>query len=122
MTWTIIPVIVAFEVTSLGISAFLALAIGPIIRTLYTLWRFGHSLVKSKKNYPVITLIVGTLPVVGNLAYPLELVYRSSRKQDKLAKFIIYSLSARMGSNIPIWGGKDSGIEHFMVKIVSRFI
>jgi hypothetical protein len=121
-TWGIVPILIASQVISLSLGAVFILGTGPAVRTLYTLWRFTHSLVKSRPHYPVIALIVGVFPVIGNFAFPCELIYRSSKSQDLLAKFIIYSLSAKIGSKLPIWGGQDSGTEHFMVKMVSRLI
>ncbi len=120
--WGVVPVLASFGAMPLEVAVFIVVGSGSIVRTSYTLWRIGNSLVKLKPQYPVIALFVGTFPVIGNLAYPLELVYRSSKKHNNLAKFIIYCLSANIGSKIPIWGGKDSGVEHFMVKTASRLI
>jgi hypothetical protein len=119
-TWIAVPIMAASHVITFETMSWLILCTGPAARTLYTLWRMTHSLVKSRAHFPVIALLVGILPVAGNLAYPLELVYRSSKKRDALAKFIVFSLSAKIGRKLPIWGGQDSGTEHFMVKLASR--
>lgn len=109
----VVPLITAYGIIDVKTGVIAALAVGPVTRTLYTLWRFTHSLVRRRHNYPVIALIIGALPVVGNLAYPLELLFRGSGNRDYLAKFILYSFSAKIGAKLPVWGGKDSGTEHF---------
>ncbi len=108
----IMPLLIAGGLFSLQSGAIIILASGPIARTLYTVWRMTHSLIKSKPHFPIIALIVGLFPVIGNLAYPAELIYQSTGSSNKVSKFIIYSFSAKVGSKIPIWGGKDSEIEH----------
>jgi len=120
--WGVVPILASVGALPIEAAAIIVVGSGSIVRTSYTLWRFGHSLVKLKPQYPFIALFVGVFPVIGNLAFPLELVYRSSKKHNNLAKFIIYGLSANIGCKIPIWGGRDSGIEHFMVKIANRVI
>ena len=112
ITFLVIPIIVASCGWDVSTGIFLAMAVGPATRTIYTLWRFTHSLAK-RQNYPVIALIVGALPVVGNLAYPAELFFRGTGNRDMLAKFILFAFSAKIGAKLPIWGGKDSGTEHF---------
>lgn len=113
ITYIIIPLIVTAYDIDISVGVIMAVSVGPIVRTAYTLWRFTHSLVSKRTHYPVIALIIGILPVVGNLAYPAELFFRGSNNRDRLAKFILYSFSAKIGAKIPIWGGKDSGTEHF---------
>ncbi len=115
--WVIMPIIIAAGFCNLQTGTIIILAAGPLARTAYTVWRMTHSLVKSRSHFPFIALIVGTLPVAGNLAYPVELFYQSTGKKDMLAKFIAYSFSAKIGAKIPIWGGKDSETEHFFNKI-----
>ena len=122
ITYFIIPIIVASFDIDLKVGVIAAVAVGPAIRTLYTLWRISHSLVKLRPQYPIIALIVGVLPVVGNLAYPAELFFRGSRNRDFLAKFILFSFSAKIGAKLPVWGGKDSGTEHFCVRWASRLL
>ena len=108
----IMPLLIAGGLFSLQSGAIIILASGPVARTLYTVWRMTHSLIKSKPHFPLIALFVGLFPVIGNLAYPAELIYQSTGNSSKVSKFIIYSFSAKVGSKLPIWGGKDSEIEH----------
>lgn len=122
ITYLVIPLVVAYFGIELKVGVIAAVCVGPVIRTLYTLWRISNSLVKMRPQYPVIALIVGALPVVGNLAYPAELFFRGSKNRDYLAKFILFSFSAKIGAKLPVWGGKDSGTEHFCVRWASRLL
>ncbi len=120
-TWGVLPVLVASQTVSLTMAALLIIWTGPFVRTVYTLWRISHSLVKSRPHHPWVALGVGALPVVGNLAYPMELLYQSSSgNRNKLGRFISYSFSAKVGSNVPVWGGKDSEIEHLVTRICHK--
>ncbi len=116
-SFIIMPLLIASGIFSLQNGAIIILASGPVARTLYTLWRMSHSLISSKPHFPIIALIVGLFPVIGNLAYPAELIYQSTTSKNKVSKFIIYSFSAKIGSKIPIWGGKDSEIEHLFNRV-----
>ena len=113
----IMPLVISGGIFSLQSGALIILASGPVARTLYTVWRMSHSLISSKPQFPIIALIIGLLPIIGNLAYPAELFYHSTGSKNKVSKFIIYSFTAKAGSKIPIWGGKDSEIEHLFNRI-----
>ena len=120
--WIVVPILTATGFLSIGAAAMLILWTGPLMRTIYTLWRMSHSLVKSRAHFPFVALLVGALPIIGNLAYPLELLYQSTGKRNLLGRFMTYSFSAKVGAKIPIWGGKDSEIEHFFNNICHRII
>lgn len=120
--WIIMPIIMAAGLCSIQTGAILILSAGPIARTVYTVWRITHSLVKSNAHFPFLALVIGAIPVIGNLAYPIELIYRSTGSKDMLAKFIAYSFSAKIGAKIPIWGGKDSEIEHFFNRVTHKVL
>ena len=62
---------------------------------------------------PWVALIVGLLPVVGNLAFPLQLLYAGSVRGVSIAKFLVYDVLALIGSGVPIWGCRDSLLEHW---------
>ena len=113
ITFFVIPLITATSTLSVSDGVFLAMAVGPVLRSTYTIWRFTHSVVRKRRHFPIIALLIGALPVVGNIAYPAELFFRGSKNRDQLAKFILYSFAAKIGAKIPVWGGKDSGTEHF---------
>ncbi len=111
--WGLVPVLVATGNVSIGSGALLVLWTGPFVRTVYTLWRISHGLVKLRPHYPLVALVVGTLPVIGNFAYPMEILYRGTGKENMMGKFITCSLSSKIGAKIPVWGGRDSELEHF---------
>ncbi len=113
----VMPLLIASGLFSLQTGAIIILGSGPMSRTLYTVWRMTHSLIKSRPHFPIIALIIGLFPIIGNLAYPAELIYQSTGSKNKVSKFIVYSFSAKVGAKIPIWGGKDSEIEHFINRI-----
>jgi hypothetical protein len=116
----LMPFLIVSKVISVEHGALIMILSGSTCRTLYTLWRFSHSLVRARPYYPFTALFIGLLPGIGNLAYPAELIVRSSAHKDVLARFIMFDLSAKIGRRFPLWGGKDSGLEHFCVRLVSR--
>ncbi len=111
------PVLIASGLFNLQTGAIIILGSGSVARTLYTGWRMTHSLIRSRPHFPIIAFTIGLFPIIGNLAYPAEIIYQSTGKKNKVAKFIVYSFSAKVGSKIPIWGGKDSEIEHFFNRV-----
>ncbi|WP_296384585.1 hypothetical protein [Winogradskyella sp.] len=116
-SFIIMPLLIAGGIFSIQSGTIIILVSGSVARTLYTVWRMSHSLISSKPHFPIIALIIGLFPIIGNLAYPAELIYQSTGSRNKVSKFIIYSFSAKAGSKIPIWGGKDSEIEHLFNRI-----
>ena len=118
--WGVLPVMIATQSISLTGAAIVILWTGSLVRTIYTLWRISHSLLKSRPHYPFVALMVGIFPMVGNLAYPLEILYQSAGKGNLLGKFMTCAFGAKIGSKIPIWGGKDTEIEHFFNRIGHR--
>lgn len=117
-----LPFMLAAQYISIEQSVYIALFLGPAVRTLYTLCRFFMSAISGRRYYPWLALIVGALPAIGNLAYPFELLARSSHKNNHLEQFIVYALVCKIGQKIPIWGGQDGGIEHFCNRLCLRFI
>ena len=107
---------------SLHVGAFIIIGSGSLARTIYTVWRIANSLARSRPQFPVVALVLGIFPIIGNLAYPAEILYRSTGKKDLLAKFIAYSFSTKIGAKIPIWGGNDSGVEHFFNRICHKLL
>ncbi|MFV0593633.1 MAG: hypothetical protein ACK5M7_19835 [Draconibacterium sp.] len=95
----------------------LGVALGGIIyRTVYTLGRmiYERLLLPTNRRHPRwIALFVGMIPTFGNLAYPTQMVYAAGSKSLELSEFLMYDVSSRIGSKIPIWGGKDTLTEHF---------
>ena len=85
---------------------------GAIGRTLYTVPRVVATFFRGSPR-PWIALAVGLLPMVGNLAFPLQLLYAGAVREAAIAKFIVYDGLARLGSAVPIWGCPDSLLEHW---------
>jgi hypothetical protein len=84
---------------------------GSIVRTLYTLARAAQATLTGHER-PWIALGVGTLPVLGNLAYPIQIAWTGAGREEPLAQFILYDGCAVLGGKLPIWGGRDTLTEH----------
>ncbi|MCP3917505.1 MAG: hypothetical protein GY711_18325 [bacterium] len=119
--WAVLPTLFAtgrVDEATLGLGILLG---GCLARTAYTLgrmiqaWLVGHEL-------PWIALWTGALPVVGNLAYPLQIVSSSRDGDDVLAQFILYDGCTAIGARMPIWGGRDTLSEHLMNHVPDRIV
>ena len=121
-TFVLLPILTAIGMVSLPLAAVLFLWTGPLVRTLYTLSQMANNLVKKKKNNRYLALVIGVLPMIGNLAYPVEFAYQSTGNRNLLAKYIAYAFTAKIGAKIPIWGGQDSEIEHFFNRICHKLL
>ncbi len=88
----------------------------PILRTAVTLWRMMAS------RRPVHdfrdALLVGALPTVGTLAFPLQMHSCS----PELSTFLMRDFAAQVGHRLPIYGGKDSRTEMALIKSVNVVI
>jgi hypothetical protein len=77
----------------------------PMLRTAVTLWR------KVATRRPMAdyrdALAVGILPVVGSLAFPVQMYSRF----PSLSIFLLRDFASRVGRWLPIYGGKDSRTE-----------
>jgi hypothetical protein len=91
-------------------AAVMMASVGVVARTLYTTGRLIQQAVRGQP-LPWVAWFVGLLPAIGNLAYPMQLLYRAGR-HDRLAQFIVRDALAQLGRAVPIWGGKDSLTEH----------
>ena len=110
--WVILPALVAAGVISLP-TAGIGIAIGGAVgRTAYTLYRFVQMTLRGREK-PWVALVVGVLPVVGNAAYPMQIMYTSTERDHDVARFVMYDLFTSTGRLLPIWGGADTGVEHF---------
>ncbi len=94
---------------------------GPMVRTLYTSVRMAQSL-RRGRELPLVALGVGLVPVLGNFAYPVQILYSSTEEQDDLARFILYDGCARLGRHVPIWGGADTLTEHVFNRLPDRLV
>ncbi len=115
----ILPALFAFGLLGGATVAVLILAGGAIARSAYTLGRLVQSAAQGYEK-PWVALGVGVLPVIGNLAYPAQMVYSSKNSDEKLAKFMMDDGFARVGRHLPIWGGQDTWTEHMLNRIPHR--
>ncbi|HEX6885813.1 MAG TPA: hypothetical protein VF530_20735 [Planctomycetota bacterium] len=94
---------------------------GPLARSLYTAVRCAQSL-RRGREVPWAALGVGLLPVVGNLAFPVQLLVSSTDERDELARFLLYDGCARLGRHVPVWGGADTLTEHVFNHLPDRLV
>ena len=86
----------------------------PAIRTAYTLPKMLFF--NREKNPYGVALGFGMLPTAGNFAYPLQMC-----AANKETVFLIKDTASRLGRHVPIWGGLDSGVEHYFIEKASDF-
>jgi len=85
----------------------------PGCRTAITLWRMFHP---SRRHIRYTeALLVGPLPVVGSLAYPVQM----RATHPELSELLLREAASRIGRVVPIYGGKDSRVEIWAIKAVN---
>jgi hypothetical protein len=92
---------------------------GLIYRTLYTLYRMGYA-AAHRLPLPWIALLVGLVPLLGSLAFPVQMVFSARERREYVARFLIYDTLGRLGQRIPVWGGKDTLTEHVLNRLAGR--
>jgi len=117
----VVPVLFAWGLVDEATVGLVLLTGGSVARTLYTLGRMLQAAMM-RVELPWVALWSGTLPIIGNLAYPLQIVYSSTDESDALAQFILYDGSSTVGRRLPIWGGKDTLTEHALNRIAHRIV
>jgi hypothetical protein len=91
----------------------LPIIVSSILRTLITSVRMlGKS---GKRTAYGEALLVGTLPVLGNLAFPIQM-YSS---HPRLSAFLIRDASARLSQLFPVYGGRDSRLEIAAIRLAN---
>lgn len=119
--YVIVPLLfIGGSIGGIALPALLVIIAGPLARSTYTLGRILQAQVKMQKK-PWIALFIGLFPVVGNLAYPTQMLYSAS-SEDKVAAFILYDTIGKFGQYMPIWGGEDTGTEHFFNQLAHHFL
>lgn len=112
LTWGVVPALMASQAISLLLGGFLIVFGGMIGRTAYTSCRIiGASLTGAER--PWVALFAGLLPVLGNAAFPIQILASGTERDGKLAQFIVYDTLSRIALILPIWGGPDTRIEFF---------
>jgi hypothetical protein len=84
----------------------------PACRTAITIWRMLASR-RPITDY-LDALVVGALPVLGSLAYPVQIYSR----YRELSAFLLRDGAARLGRWMPVYGGKDSRLEIAAIRSV----
>lgn len=82
-----------------------------VYRTLITLWRMftpRHRHISYK-----VALAVGIIPAFGTLAYPLQIYWRCK----ELSMFLVRDALSLFARSIPIYGGKHTRVEVWMVRL-----
>jgi hypothetical protein len=85
----------------------------PACRTAITLWR----MLASKRPFTdyLDALVVGALPVIGSIAYPVQIYSR----YRELSAFLLRDSAARLGRWVPVYGGKDSRVEIGAIRLMN---
>ncbi len=116
-----LPPMLALGMIDPPTAGFILLAGGLIGRTAYTTGRLIQAFIQGQRR-PWLAWGISTLPVVGNAAYPAELVYCGTQGCGEAARFILYDTLATTGRSIPIWGGQDSLVEHWFPRFGDRVL
>ena len=114
------PLLYALGFMTEATLAFAIVFAGAFARSTYTGGRLVQNALRGKER-PWTALAVGILPVVGNLAFPVQFLRSSRTHDDDLARFLLYDGLARIGARIPIWGGQDTLTEHALNRAADRF-
>ncbi|WP_035992231.1 hypothetical protein [Leptolyngbya sp. KIOST-1] len=95
---------------------------GAFSRTVYTGFRIFQATAEGKE-IPWLAFFIGMIPLmIGNIAYPCQMLYSASGKRGKVAGFIVYDIFTRIGGWIPIWGGEDTLTEHYFNHSASNLL
>lgn len=112
MTWLLLPALYAVGAINEAVLVAGVIAGGSIGRTVYTLARVIAAIGRGAAAR-WIALGVGIVPVVGNLAFPLQLLYSGRVDGSPIAKFLVYNYASMLGRTVPVWGCRDSLLEHW---------
>jgi hypothetical protein len=94
----------------------LPLVFTPVCRTAITLWRMMHP---SRRHIRYVeALAIGPLPVIGTLAYPVQMW----ASHPELSNLLLRDAASRIGRIVPIYGGKDSRVEFWAIKAVNLLL
>lgn len=122
VVWGLVPLLAILGVLGSWWAVALIAFGGAIGRTIYTLGRTVQSLTRGRRA-PWIALLAGLAPVVGNAAYPLQLLASTRGGNGLVAQFLVHDILSGVGRRVPIWGGKDTLLEHWcnaIARLVTR--
>jgi len=121
LQWWLFPLLYAAGLIDGATLSAVLVAGGAIGRTAYTLGRTAQA-AWHRQRLPWVALLLGVFPVVGNVAYPAQLLYCGASEDDGPARFILYDAFAATGRAIPIWGGRDTRTEHALNRFAHHLI
>ena len=110
LQWWVFPALYLLGAISEPMLALMLVSGGALGRTTYTGLRCVQSGFRGQRQ-PWAALGVGLLPVVGNVAFPIQAVIWSREQGQRLSQFLLYDACAGIGRRVPIWGGSNSLVE-----------
>jgi hypothetical protein len=119
--WILFPLLMAAGLLEPTTVPIVILAGGSVSRTIYTSGRLIQDAFRGRE-LPWTALWVGILPVIGNLAFPLQIVRSGRDSDDPLARFVLYDSMSVLGRRMPIWGGPDTLTEHVFNHLPDRVL
>ena len=102
---------------AIGVS--IAIFAGSIIRAAYVTGRMAYSIAAGKEK-PWAAFLIGILPIAGNYGYPIQIMQSGMKQNGKAGQFIAYDIPTIIGGKVPIVGGHDSKLEHFLNNLPTR--
>lgn len=121
LEWWVVPTLWAAGVVNTVFLALFMIAAGPLVRTLYTLYRIVQNTLAGRER-PWVALFTGAIPVAGNLAYPMQVIAGGVSANASISQFILYDTLASCGRLMPIWGGPDTQTEHLLNRLPNMAI
>jgi hypothetical protein len=118
---TLLTLLVALGLVPVWLVAVVVALDGVLYRTLYTLYRSVREIL-ARRRPPWLALLVGLLPLVGNLAFPAQMVWSAKEREELVARFLVTDLFTRLGTRLPIWGGEDTLTEHLLNRAGHRLV
>lgn len=89
------------------------MGVSPILRGVYTATRMA----KNKAFVPyIVPFFEGLVPKAGMFAFPAQLAIHSLVAEPESNSFISQNIASKVGSHVPVYGGKDSILEHAVMR------
>jgi hypothetical protein len=121
LQWWVMPGLwVLGVIDSFTLGVFLLVA-GAAARTAYTMFRVVQNHLHGREK-PWVALGAGFLPMVGNLAFPIQIIASGVHRQELVAQFLLYDGLSRLGQLVPVWGGPDTLTEHWLNRCADRIV
>ena len=110
-TWAALPALALVGAADHWVLLGLLAMSGALARTAYTTARCVRALARGQRA-PWVALGAGVVPVVGNVAFPLQLLAAGRGPSGDVARFLIQDVLSGVGRRLPVWGGPDTFTEH----------